>query len=64
MLKSKSNKEEVKTIMNPDVLCKAVRKNPSKYSLQLRRACMNIKLKDEKKKKPKKKKKVVKKKDK
>jgi hypothetical protein len=63
MLKGKSKKEEVRTIMNPDVLCKAVKKNPSKYSLQLRRACMGIKVKDEKK-KTKKKKKVVKKNDK
>ena len=55
MLKSKAKKQEVKTIMNPDMFCKSVRKNPSKFSVQSRRACIGkVKPKEVKKKKKKK----------
>ncbi len=40
MLKSKAKKSVVNTIMNPDTLCKAVKKNPKKYPTQLRKACI------------------------
>jgi len=66
MLKSKAKKQEIKTIMNPDMLCKSVRKNPSKFSLKNRIACMGKdkpKEKVVKKKKKKVKKKAQKKKD-
>jgi len=62
MLKSKAKKQEVKTIMNPDSFCSSVRKNPSKFSVQSRRACMG-KEKVVKKKKKKVKKKAQKKKE-
>lgn len=62
MLKSKSKKQEVKTIMNPDMFCSSVRKNPSKFSVKNRIACMG-KEKVVKKKKKKVKKKAQKKKE-
>ena len=64
MLKSKAKKQEVKTIMNPDMFCSSVRKNPSKFSVQSRRACIGkVKPKEVKKKKKKVKKKAQKKKE-